>query len=55
MQLRIICGYEKRWTSEVTLSTGGFTGPDLSFRRRACCLCYRVPGGSECGDCVLTL
>jgi hypothetical protein len=31
------------------------TGPDLdwSFRRRSCCLYYRVPGGGLCGDCVL--
>jgi ferric iron reductase protein FhuF len=24
-----------------------------SFRRRSCCLFYRVPGGGLCGDCVL--
>jgi hypothetical protein len=30
--------------------------PDVgwSFRRRSCCLYYRVPGGGTCGDCVLT-
>jgi ferric iron reductase protein FhuF len=30
-------------------------GPDRvwSFRRRSCCLYYRVPGGGLCGDCVL--
>jgi FhuF 2Fe-2S C-terminal domain len=29
--------------------------PDLAwtFRRRSCCLYYRVPGGAVCGDCVL--
>jgi FhuF 2Fe-2S C-terminal domain/Ferric iron reductase FhuF-like transporter len=29
--------------------------PDLrwTFRRRSCCLYYRVPGGGVCGDCVL--
>jgi hypothetical protein len=32
--------------------TGGF-GPRGSFRRRSCCLYYRVPGGGICGDCVL--
>ncbi len=32
--------------------TGGF-GPLGSFRRRSCCLYYRVPGGGICGDCVL--
>lgn len=24
-----------------------------TFRRRSCCLFYRVPGGGTCGDCVL--
>ncbi|MET9498769.1 (2Fe-2S)-binding protein [Streptomyces sp. NPDC006552] len=33
--------------------TGRITGPDLSFRRRSCCLYYRVPGGGMCGDCCL--
>jgi hypothetical protein len=33
---------------------GAFTGPDLSFRRRTCCLYYRVPGGGKCPDCCLT-
>ncbi|OJY49623.1 (2Fe-2S)-binding protein [Pseudonocardia sp. 73-21] len=30
-------------------------GPDRdwTFRRRSCCLYYRVPGGGLCGDCVL--
>jgi hypothetical protein len=29
--------------------------PDVrwTFRRRSCCLYYRVPGGGVCGDCVL--
>ena len=26
---------------------------DWSFRRRSCCLYYRVPDGGLCGDCVL--
>ncbi|MFD9303977.1 (2Fe-2S)-binding protein [Streptomyces sp. NPDC060048] len=25
----------------------------ISFRRRSCCLYYRVPGAGTCGDCVL--
>ncbi|NEC06181.1 (2Fe-2S)-binding protein [Streptomyces sp. SID7909] len=33
--------------------TGRITGPGLTFRRRSCCLYYRVPGGSTCGDCCL--
>ncbi|OHU07207.1 (2Fe-2S)-binding protein [Mycobacterium syngnathidarum] len=31
--------------------TGALSG--LTFRRRSCCLYYRVPGGSKCGDCAL--
>ncbi|WP_374222741.1 (2Fe-2S)-binding protein [Streptomyces spinoverrucosus] len=33
--------------------TGNVVGPDLSFRRRSCCLYYRVPSGAKCGDCSL--
>ncbi|MEU1281587.1 (2Fe-2S)-binding protein [Streptomyces sp. NPDC005805] len=33
--------------------TGNFTAPDLSFRRRSCCLYYRVPAGVKCEDCSL--
>lgn len=33
------------------LGTGDF-GPG-GFRRRSCCLYYRVPGGGKCGDCAL--
>lgn len=41
------------------LGTGPLAGTgDLlagrSFRRRSCCLFYRVPGGGTCGDCILT-
>jgi FhuF 2Fe-2S C-terminal domain len=32
---------------------GVITGGDLDFRRRSCCLFYRIPGGSLCGDCAL--
>jgi hypothetical protein len=35
--------------------TGRFGGPPgLAFRRRSCCLYYRVPGGGLCGDCCFT-
>ncbi|AYN43465.1 (2Fe-2S)-binding protein [Streptomyces dangxiongensis] len=33
-------------------ATGDRAGP--AFRRRSCCLYYRVPGGGLCGDCCLT-
>ncbi len=43
--------------AESLLATGELAGTgDLtgwSFRRRSCCLYYRVPGGSYCGDCAL--
>ncbi|MCF7547680.1 (2Fe-2S)-binding protein [Pseudonocardia sp. WMMC193] len=31
-------------------------GPDLdwTFRRRSCCLYYRLPAGGKCSDCALT-
>lgn len=32
--------------------SGGFEA-GWSFRRRSCCLYYRVPGSGMCGDCVL--
>ena len=32
--------------------TGALTG--TAFRRRSCCLYYRVPGGGVCGDCCFT-
>lgn len=32
---------------------GVLRGPGLLFRRRSCCLYYRVPGGGLCGDCCL--
>jgi hypothetical protein len=33
--------------------SGVISGGDLDFRRRSCCLFYRIPGGSLCGDCAL--
>ncbi|OBH02855.1 (2Fe-2S)-binding protein [Mycobacterium sp. E3247] len=36
----------------VLAGSGVVTGPPLGFRRRSCCLFYRLPGGSVCGDCV---
>ena len=35
------------------VGAGTLTGR-WAFRRRSCCLYYRVPGGGLCGDCVLT-
>ena len=33
------------------LNNTGTVKGNLAFRRRSCCLYYRVPGGSKCGDC----
>jgi ferric iron reductase protein FhuF len=35
------------------LAGSGDLRPDLAFRRRNCCLYYRLPGGGYCGDCPL--
>lgn len=44
-------------TTRSLLDTGVLAGSGvvtgLDFRRRSCCLFYRLPGGSLCGDCVL--
>jgi hypothetical protein len=44
-------------TARSLLDTGMMAGSGvltgLDFRRRSCCLFYRLPGGSLCGDCGL--
>lgn len=37
----------------VLAGSGTLTGRQLGFRRRSCCLFYRLPRGALCGDCVL--
>lgn len=32
----------------------GTGDPGPPFRRRSCCLFYRIPGGGTCGDCVFS-
>lgn len=32
---------------------GSFSTGELNFRRRSCCLFYRLPDGGKCGDCPL--
>ncbi|MFE6287285.1 (2Fe-2S)-binding protein [Streptomyces sp. NPDC057877] len=39
-------------THPLLTGTGTLTG--TAFRRRSCCLYYRVPGGGVCGDCCFT-
>ncbi|MFJ7147537.1 (2Fe-2S)-binding protein [Streptomyces sp. NPDC100445] len=40
------------FTHPLLRATGARDG--TAFRRRSCCLYYRVPGGGLCGDCCLT-
>jgi len=35
------------------LAGSGVIAGDLNFRRRSCCLLYRLPNGGKCGDCPL--
>lgn len=35
------------------LTGAGVLGTGWAFRRRSCCLYYRIAGGGLCGDCVL--
>lgn len=35
------------------LAGAGALAQSWAFRRRSCCLYYKVPGGGVCGDCVL--
>ncbi|ORV91273.1 iron reductase [Mycobacterium interjectum] len=48
----IVAMTESLLDSGVLAGSGVVTGPHLAFRRRSCCLFYRVPGRSVCGDCV---
>lgn len=43
---------ERLFTHPYLSGTGSFTG--TVFRRRSCCLYYRVPAGGVCGDCCFT-
>ena len=49
---------DAREVTESLLATGELVGTGTlagwAFRRRSCCLYYRVPGGSYCGDCALS-
>ena len=33
--------------------SGTIISGELGFRRRSCCLFYRIPNGGKCGDCPL--
>lgn len=38
---------------EPLAGAGTLTAEPLAYRRRSCCLYYRVPGAGYCGECVL--
>ncbi|RZT87746.1 FhuF-like iron-sulfur protein [Pseudonocardia sediminis] len=40
-------------TGRLLVLEPGVADTEWGFRRRSCCLYYRVPGGGKCGDCVL--
>ncbi|MFN3003632.1 (2Fe-2S)-binding protein [Mycolicibacterium wolinskyi] len=48
---RVVALTESLLDMGVLRGTGELTG--LTFRRRSCCLYYRVPGGTHCRDCAL--
>ncbi|WP_190015469.1 (2Fe-2S)-binding protein [Streptomyces lucensis] len=43
---------DELFTHPLLRTTGARDG--TAFRRRSCCLYYRVPGGGVCGDCCFT-
>ncbi|MEU5254387.1 (2Fe-2S)-binding protein [Streptomyces longwoodensis] len=49
---RTATAVERLFAHPYLSGTGTFTGP--AFRRRSCCLYYRVPAGGVCGDCCFT-
>jgi FhuF 2Fe-2S C-terminal domain len=48
----IVAMTESLLDSGMLAGSGVVTGPHLAFRRHSCCLFYRVPGRTVCGDCV---
>ncbi|MBB4710910.1 hypothetical protein BJ965_000792 [Streptomyces luteogriseus] len=52
-----VAGRARSLTAELLahpLLTGAGNLDGIAFRRRSCCLYYRVPGGGVCGDCCFT-
>jgi len=48
----IIAMTEELLQTGLLAGSGKITNAHLSFRRHNCCLFYRIPGRSVCGDCV---
>jgi hypothetical protein len=52
LQHRIVDMTHELLHTGVLAGSGVITSPPLGFRRRSCCLFYRLPAQSLCGDCV---
>ncbi|CDO88018.1 iron reductase [Mycobacterium triplex] len=52
LRARIVEITESLLNTGVLSGSGTLTGSHLGFRRDSCCLFYRLPGRSVCGDCV---
>ncbi|MCV7408869.1 iron reductase [Mycobacterium florentinum] len=52
LRARIVESTESLLNTGVLSGSGAITGSHLGFKRDSCCLFYRLPGRSVCGDCV---
>lgn len=52
LRARIVESTEALLNTGVLSGSGAITGSHLGFKRDSCCLFYRLPGRSVCGDCV---
>lgn len=52
LRARIVEITESLLNTGVLAGSGILTGSHLGFKRDSCCLFYRLPGRSVCGDCV---
>jgi hypothetical protein len=52
LRARILEITESLLDTGLLAGSGALTGSHLGFKRDSCCLFYRLPGRSVCGDCV---
>lgn len=52
LRARIVDITESLLDTGVLAGSGALAGSHLGFKRDSCCLFYRLPGRSVCGDCV---
>jgi len=56
MLAQVECRLDARELAQAITASGGLRNKGdwtPAFRRRNCCLFYKIPGGGTCGDCVL--